>query len=143
MSDSVKIEVTRVPDIPEIKARVYKALLAQMRDNADLVTDYASGLAPVDTGRLKGSITSQVTARTGRIDAVVGTNLEYAPYVEFGTGRAGDESGGASYAGHDSDVTYAENWHGQKAQPYLRPAIYDNEDVLFECLKRAVDEAIR
>ena len=37
---------------------------------------------PVDTGRLKGSITSKVEGNS----AVIGTNVEYAPYVEFGTG---------------------------------------------------------
>lgn len=55
---------------------------------------YAKKLCPVDTGRLRNSIThQQYDERT----EVVGTNVEYAPYVELGT-------------------------HRQKAQPYLRPA---------------------
>jgi HK97 gp10 family phage protein len=36
---------------------------------------------PVRTGRLRASITHEVRGLTG----VVGTNVEYAPYVEFGT----------------------------------------------------------
>lgn len=56
---------------------------------------YAKKLCPVDTGRLRNSIThQQYDERT----EVVGTNVEYAPYVELGT-------------------------HRQKAQPYLRPAV--------------------
>lgn len=45
--------------------------------------DYASMLAPVDTGRLAGSIESVVVDKT----ATIGTNVEYAEYQEFGTSR--------------------------------------------------------
>ncbi len=38
---------------------------------------------PVDTGRLRASITSQVTAEFGK----VGTNVNYASFVEYGTKR--------------------------------------------------------
>lgn len=38
---------------------------------------------PVDTGRLRSSITSEITAETGK----VGTNVEYAGFVEYGTKR--------------------------------------------------------
>lgn len=46
---------------------------------------------PVDTGRLRSSITSRVEISLGKelIVGVVGSNVEYAPYVEFGArGRA-------------------------------------------------------
>lgn len=38
---------------------------------------------PVDTGRLRSSITSRIEESTG----VIGTTVEYASYVEFGTDR--------------------------------------------------------
>lgn len=38
---------------------------------------------PVDTGRLRSSVTSQVAAEFGR----VGTNVFYAPFVEYGTAK--------------------------------------------------------
>ena len=41
---------------------------------------YAQLNCPVDTGRLRNSITHQVEGDT----AYVGTNVEYAPFVEFG-----------------------------------------------------------
>ena len=47
-----------------------------------LVEESAKTLCPVDSGRLKGSIRSQVDNNVGQ----VGTNVEYAPYVEIGTG---------------------------------------------------------
>jgi phage gpG-like protein len=42
----------------------------------------AKQLAPVDTGRLRASIRTDLAP----LRAVVGTNVEYAPYVEHGTG---------------------------------------------------------
>jgi hypothetical protein len=48
--------------------------------------------APVDTGNLAQSITPEGPFVTGpgKAEGFVGTNVEYAPYVEFGTrfGRA-------------------------------------------------------
>ena len=46
---------------------------------------YAKKNCPVDTGRLRNSITNKVVKSE---DAVyVGTNVEYAPYVEYGNMR--------------------------------------------------------
>jgi len=42
--------------------------------------------APVDTGRLRASITYEMTTGAdGLPAAVIGTNVDYAPHVEFGT----------------------------------------------------------
>lgn len=47
---------------------------------------YAKRLCPVDTGNLRNSIThQQFDERT----EVVGSNVEYAPYVELGTVKMG------------------------------------------------------
>lgn len=53
---------------------------------------------PVDTGRLRSSIGWELGADAGGLLAVVGTDVEYAPYVELGTSR-------------------------MAAQPFLRPAL--------------------
>lgn len=42
----------------------------------------------VRTGRLRSSITWQLGADAAGVFADVGTNVEYAPYVELGTDRA-------------------------------------------------------
>ena len=42
--------------------------------------------APVDTGRLRSSITYELDKRPVTLWAKVGTNLAYAPYMEYGTG---------------------------------------------------------
>ena len=43
---------------------------------------HAKEYSPVDTGRLKGSITHRQKSEDTEI---IGTNVEYAPYQEFGT----------------------------------------------------------
>lgn len=51
----------------------------------------------VDTGRLRNSVTHQVISEDS---VAIGTNVEYAPYIEFGT-------------------------YKMDARPYIRPAIED------------------
>lgn len=48
----------------------------------------APGQPPaVDTGRLRASIVPKVKTIGGEIVGIVGTNVPYAPYLEFGTSR--------------------------------------------------------
>lgn len=51
-------------------------------------------MAPVDTGRLRASITHR---REGKDAVAVGTNVEYAIYQEFGTSRMPAANGGVGY----------------------------------------------
>ena len=44
---------------------------------------HAKAITPVDTGRLRNSISHAVAGDA----AYIGTNVEYAPYVEYGTYR--------------------------------------------------------
>lgn len=84
---------------------------------------YAKDLCPVDTSNLRNSISHKVDE--GEPAAYIGTNSEYAAYVEFGTGFHSTIGGGTTkthwvYMGDDGE------WHigkPMKAQPYLKPAI--------------------
>ena len=99
----------------ELNAAIERALI-----QCGMVAEgYAKLLCPTDTGRLKGSIvyvtstshsegespaepedyTPKGTPPKGEV--IIGTNVEYAPYVELGTRK-------------------------QKAQPFLRPAAEDH-----------------
>lgn len=51
--------------------------------------------APVDTGRLRASVTDDVRAEGRDIVGVIGSNVEYAPSVEYGTGTQSDGQGGS------------------------------------------------
>lgn len=86
---------------------------------------YAKDLAPVDTGNLRNSISHKVDPDEPA--AYVGTDTEYAPYVEFGTGIYAEGGGGrpTPWVYQDDEG----NWHwtaGNKAQPFLKPAVADH-----------------
>ena len=84
---------------------------------------YAKKLCPVDTGNLRNSITHTVDEEEPA--AYVGSNVEYAAYVELGTGKY--VSGGRPTPWVYQDEKG--NWHytrGNKAQPFLKPAAADH-----------------
>ena len=75
------------------------------------------------TGNLRNSITHTVDEEEPA--AYIGSNVEYAAYVELGTGKY--VSGGRPTPWVYQDEKG--NWHrtnGQKAQPYLKPAVADH-----------------
>src|SRR3970040_2346078 len=63
---------------------------------AIVVQSRARERAPVDTGRLRSSIAYLVDATAPvPLFASIGSNVEYAPFMEFGTGLLTDGTGGA------------------------------------------------
>lgn len=56
-----------------------------MRQATMLVARAARILAPVDTGRLRASITPEVEMWGNEVIGVVGSNVAYAPFMELGT----------------------------------------------------------
>lgn len=52
----------------------------------------AKTLCPVDNGDLRSSIKENGQITADGVECKVYTNMEYAPYVEFGTGERGRES---------------------------------------------------
>lgn len=76
-----------------------------------LAENYAAKKCPVDTGNLLGSITHEVDAGDNAV--YIGTDVEYAPYVELGTSR-------------------------QEAQPFLRPAASEHGAQYRRVLKKAL-----
>ena len=90
--------------------------------------------APKDTGALRNSIKSKVESSSGEMAGIVYTPLEYAPYVEFGTGLFAENGGRADSWKYQDDKG---NWHktnGQKPHPFLRPALDENKDKIIEIL---------
>lgn len=104
-----------------------------------LVERSAKQKVPKDTGELRRSITSKIDKSGNDIQGVVFTPLEYAPYVEFGTGLFA-ESGGRS----DVPWNYQDDkgeWHstsGQKPQPFMRPALDENREKIMRKLKEGI-----
>jgi HK97 gp10 family phage protein len=67
----------------QIIAEKNEAVLRALEIIGQVVENSAAGYAPVDTGNLRNSISH---ADDGTY-AYIGTNVEYAPYVELGTVR--------------------------------------------------------
>lgn len=74
---------------------------------------YAKAACPVDTGRLRNSITHQQESENVE---VIGTNVSYGPYVELGTSRMG-------------------------AKPFLRPAAEGHVGEFKEILRQVMENA--
>lgn len=96
-------------------------------------------LCPVDTGTLRNSINTAIRTKAEEVEGEVGTNLEYAVYVEFGTGRHGEETN----TNTETDVHYKADWKGQKAQPYMYPAYAETKEELPKILKEECDKVLR
>lgn len=74
-------------------AQVRTALEQAMFKAATQGANQAKVNAPVDEGRLRASITADVRDEGSAIVGVIGSNVEYAPYMEHGTGLLADEGG--------------------------------------------------
>lgn len=91
-----------------------------------------------DTGALQRSIAFEVDTSGEDIIGIVYTPLEYAPYVEYGTGLFAESTGRQTAWRYQDDKG---NWHttsGQKPQPFLRPALDENRDRITEILKEGL-----
>jgi len=84
--------------------------------------------APVDSGRLQNSITTKIVERGGRKFVVVGTNVEYARHIEFGTEPyiiEPDEAEALNWEDRETgEQVFAKQVEhpGIPAQPFLFPA---------------------
>lgn len=96
---TVKVNSNKEAILQEFKERKRVALEAvglQGETNAKM---HITAVGAVDTGRLRNSLTHA----TDEDAAYIGTNVEYAPYVELGT-------------------------YKMKARPYLEPAVTQHVD---------------
>lgn len=104
-----------------------------------LVENAAKLNAPVDKGQLRQSITHEIDGNIG----VVGTNVEYAPYVEFGTGIYAAAGNGRQDRWSYQDAEG--NWHstiGQQPQPFLEPALESNRKEIDKIFKDFLKEGV-
>lgn len=108
----------------KVLAEMHDAVLRALERIGEQAEGYAKDLCPVDTGQLRNSISHQ----TDENAAYIGSNLEYAAYVELGTGIYAEGGGG-----RPTPLVYQDakgNWHwkrGNPAQPFLAPAVKDHQ----------------
>ena len=133
---------------PAAKAAIMAALRTGLRMVGMQAESYAKDLCPVKTGNLRNSITYAIggeAASTGEgaapadpdgtITLYVGSNVEYAPYVELGhyqqPGRYVPAIGKRLVASYVA------------ARPFLRPAIENHTTEYNEILIGALNQADR
>lgn len=131
------------------------------------VQEQAKANCPSHTGELRGSIFTDVEDQNEVVRGICYTNKAYGPFVEFGTGPKGQAHHdgispevAVAYTQspwwiHESDIgrETAEYYHfphidtpqgrfyvcsGQAAQPFLYPALKNNEDKIVEIIRKAV-----
>lgn len=126
ISDSLEEIIESLPD----------ALRTCMANACAKVANEAKSKAPRDTGHLKRSIEFDVSA--DGTEGVVFSNAEYAPYVEFGTGRYSSKGNGRKtpwrYEGSHGWVTT----HGNAPQPYLEPAFNATRSDIIDSFKEVL-----
>ncbi|WP_075841720.1 HK97-gp10 family putative phage morphogenesis protein [Clostridium perfringens] len=138
--------------LDRLGANSEEVLYKSLQKQGELVKGQAKELCPKDTGDLKKSIRKSTKRYKGKIVARVYTNSDHAAYVEFGTGKAGERTN----KNNNVNVAYKQDkWRvnipnvgnrwieGQPAQPYLYPALKNNEDRIMKNIKEDLKKAIR
>jgi HK97 gp10 family phage protein len=128
----MNIEITGLEDIFDSLDEItdVNKLIHNMGKACALVERAAKQKAPKDTGNLRRSITSEVEHTGDNVIGTVFTPLQYAPYVEYGTGLFAEGGGGRT----DVPWSYQDDkgdWHttsGMEPQPFMRPALDENVD---------------
>ena len=109
----------------EVSTKIGAALLRGLEKVGLVAEGYAKKLCPVDTGNLRNSITHVVDEQEPA--AIIGTNNEYAAYVELGTGIYAEGGGGRPTPWVYRDARGS--WRvadGDKARTCLGPAAADH-----------------
>lgn len=118
----------------KVKAQMDDAMFQALESAALIVEASAKALAPVgDSGELRDKIDHSVKDGANGPTAKIGSPLDYAMYVEYGTGEFAEN--GAGRKGGWSYQTPDGEWHhtnGMSPQPFLRPAFKRNKDKIRE-----------
>lgn len=110
----------------EAKEVLKQATIQWLFQACMLVEGQTIALAAVHTSRLRNSIDYVVDE--AELIGYVGTNVEYAIYVEMGTGEFAENGMGrkGGWVYQDPSGEWFFTW-GQEPQPYLRPAFRKNK----------------
>ena len=128
--DAIITKLSKLYDADGVAKGMGKACALVERD--------AKTKAPKDTGALRRSIKSKVETADIDVKGEIFTPLEYAPYVEYGTGLFAEQSGRSKPWSYQDEEG---NWHttkGQHPQPFLRPALNENKEKILELIKEGL-----
>lgn len=130
--DNILLELKNIVDMSNIEQAVGKGCAVVERE--------AKKKAPKRSGDLRRSIKSKVESSGTDVIGTVFSPLEYAPYVEYGTGLFA-ESGGRTDVpwAYKDEKTGELIWtSGQHPKPFLRPALNENREKVKEIIKGGI-----
>ena len=120
MADKITIKINDLPEalsmLKKYQSRKKKQIKDELVIGALKIETLAKQAAPFETGRLSASIAMD-DSDLALLVVRVGTNVKYAPYVEFGTKR-------------------------MAAQPYLYPAFFSYENEIVKAIVRVLKKDI-
>ena len=132
-------------DWTSFESRLVPRLLDAANDSAAAVLDESQVLVPVASGSLKDSGEKSSEWTGSKVLGHVRYTAPHAAFVEFGTGLRG--MGTYPFALPESGVPITGNWvydykqqdwHGQIAQPYLRPALDNKREFILQAFRHAL-----
>ena len=100
-------------DARKFKVEVDNTIHQKIEKACFMVESDAKRFVAVDTGRLRSSITHEITESKDEVRGVVGTNVDYAIPQEYGSSK-------------------------MSAHPYLRPALAKNIPAIKQLFRRKI-----
>lgn len=121
---NVKVTNNKKQTLDELQQQSLVALEACGLAGEGWAKDLLTQQKAVDTGDLRRSVKHKV--QPAKMTCFIGTNIKYAPYIEFGTGKFAEGGGRPTpWVWQDKNGDWHMT-HGMKARPYLRPAVADH-----------------
>lgn len=139
MGFSFEYEITDMSE--EIKKAAREQIIAGLTRIGMAIRGYAKDLAPKITGALRASLAYQVDPDDSPGPSVtVGTNCEYATYVEFGTGTYSEVGNkpNSRFVYTDPETGETRISKGQEPRHFLKPALLDHIPEYKEIMKDAL-----
>jgi HK97 gp10 family phage protein len=108
-----------------LEDEILEAALDGLKKGMKHTVKEARALCPVDTGKLRDSITASAAIRGGQIEASISATAEYAASVEMGS----VPQGGAG--------------HGTPARPFMYPAFKMTRGLIVSQVSEAIANQIK
>ena len=127
----------------DVAKKVEKEIEREVEKGASKIADTAKMKCPIDKGQLHESIHSKTEWEGNTCIGIVGTNVPYAKYVEYGTGIYAVNGNGRQTPWVYKDSKGFHYTRGMMAQPFMYPAFYQHIDSVYRDIIKAIEEVIK
>lgn len=141
----------KVNNVQRVLSKINSVVDKTLNEIGDKAVDYTKNATPVDTGALRDSYKKEVNVSGKYLR--VGSELEYAPYVELGTGPNYQQPpdwvrNSATRGYHLTDPWWYLDANGDwqlgwfvTARPHLRPAFLNHADEYMQIFEKHLKNA--